>query len=146
MGGVRVGSGCATGPPSKACLPGSAIARAVSEAWGQPSVSSGTQTALSLAPALLDLPVQPTTEVMGFGHSSASAAQHLPFRFYDHTRRGSCDPAVQRSVFASVDKVPGKPPAVTPGVASSAPRQSALCWRNGRVCWSTLANGFLAQQ
>ncbi|XP_044289261.1 protein CLEC16A isoform X4 [Varanus komodoensis] len=59
--------------------------------------------------ALLDLPVQPTNEVMGFGHSSASAAQHLPFRFYDQARRGSCDPAVQRSVFASVDKVPGAP-------------------------------------
>ncbi|XP_042293340.1 protein CLEC16A isoform X2 [Sceloporus undulatus] len=57
--------------------------------------------------ALLDLPVQPANEVMGFGHGSASAAQHLPFRFYDQTRRGSCDPAVQRSVFASVDKVPG---------------------------------------
>uniref|UniRef100_A0A8D0DJZ4 C-type lectin domain containing 16A n=1 Tax=Salvator merianae TaxID=96440 RepID=A0A8D0DJZ4_SALMN len=57
--------------------------------------------------ALLDLPVQPSTEVMGFGHGSASAAQHLPFRFYDQARRGSCDPAVQRSVFASVDKVPG---------------------------------------
>ncbi|XP_074866691.1 protein CLEC16A isoform X3 [Carettochelys insculpta] len=57
--------------------------------------------------ALLDLPVQPSTEVMGFGHSSASASQHLPFRFYDQSRRGSCDPAVQRSVFASVDKVPG---------------------------------------
>ncbi|KAM9125027.1 protein CLEC16A isoform 2-T2 [Pangshura tecta] len=57
--------------------------------------------------ALLDLPVQPSTEVMGFGHSAASASQHLPFRFYDQSRRGSCDPAVQRSVFASVDKVPG---------------------------------------
>ncbi|XP_033023837.1 protein CLEC16A isoform X3 [Lacerta agilis] len=57
--------------------------------------------------ALLDLPVQPSNEVMGFGHSSASASQHLPFRFYDQARRGSCDPTVQRSVFASVDKVPG---------------------------------------
>ncbi|XP_073218552.1 protein CLEC16A isoform X9 [Lepidochelys kempii] len=57
--------------------------------------------------ALLDLPVQPSTEVMGFGHSSASTSQHLPFRFYDQSRRGSCDPTVQRSVFASVDKVPG---------------------------------------
>ncbi|XP_037239674.1 protein CLEC16A isoform X1 [Falco biarmicus] len=58
--------------------------------------------------ALLDLPVQPSTEVvMGFGHSSAATAQHLPFRFYDHSRRGSSDPTVQRSVFASVDKVPG---------------------------------------
>ncbi|NXH21222.1 CL16A protein, partial [Bucco capensis] len=56
--------------------------------------------------ALLDLPVQPSTEVvMGFGHSSAT--QHLPFRFYDQSRRGSSDPTVQRSVFASVDKVPG---------------------------------------
>ncbi|XP_067317458.1 protein CLEC16A isoform X1 [Anolis sagrei] len=57
--------------------------------------------------ALLDLPVQPANEVMGFGHGSASAAQHLPFRFYDQARRGACDQAVQRSVFASVDKVPG---------------------------------------
>ncbi|XP_063171040.1 protein CLEC16A isoform X4 [Candoia aspera] len=57
--------------------------------------------------ALLDLPVQPANEVMGFGHSSAAATQHLPFRFYEQARRSSCDPAVQRSVFASVDKVPG---------------------------------------
>nr|XP_056722250.1 protein CLEC16A [Euleptes europaea] len=57
--------------------------------------------------ALLDLPVQPSNEVMGFGHSSATTAQHLPFRFYDQARRSTCDPAVQRSVFASVDKVPG---------------------------------------
>ncbi|XP_006015567.1 protein CLEC16A isoform X8 [Alligator sinensis] len=56
--------------------------------------------------ALLDLPVQPSNEVMGFGHSSASTSQHLPFRFYDQSRRGSNDPTVQRSVFASVDKVP----------------------------------------
>ncbi|XP_009876823.1 PREDICTED: protein CLEC16A-like [Apaloderma vittatum] len=54
--------------------------------------------------ALLDLPIQSATEgFMGFGHSSA----HLPFRFYDQSRRGSSDPTVQRSVFASVDKVPG---------------------------------------
>ncbi|XP_019363005.1 PREDICTED: protein CLEC16A isoform X5 [Gavialis gangeticus] len=57
--------------------------------------------------ALLDLPVQPSNEVMGFGHSSSSTSQHLPFRFYDQSRRGSNDPTVQRSVFASVDKVPG---------------------------------------
>ncbi|XP_065588391.1 protein CLEC16A isoform X4 [Cyrtonyx montezumae] len=57
--------------------------------------------------ALLDLPIQPTTEVMGFGHSSAAASQHLPFRFYDHARHGSSDPTVQRTAFASVDKVPG---------------------------------------
>ncbi|XP_038618154.1 protein CLEC16A isoform X8 [Tachyglossus aculeatus] len=56
--------------------------------------------------ALLDLPIQPSTEVMGFGHSSATTSQHLPFRFYDQSRRGSSDPTVQRSVFASVDKVP----------------------------------------
>lgn len=62
---------------------------------------------MSLIIALLDLPVQPSNEVMGFGHSSAAASQHLPFRFYDHARRGSSDPTVQRSVFASVDKVPG---------------------------------------
>nr|XP_033770615.1 protein CLEC16A isoform X4 [Geotrypetes seraphini] len=56
---------------------------------------------------LLDLPVQPSTEVMGFGHNSASASQHLPFRFYDQSRRINSDLTVQRSVFASVDKVPG---------------------------------------
>ncbi|TKC41768.1 hypothetical protein EI555_000429, partial [Monodon monoceros] len=33
-------------------------------------------------------------------------SSHLPFRFYDQCRRGSSDPTVQRSVFASVDKVP----------------------------------------
>ncbi|XP_036266976.1 protein CLEC16A isoform X7 [Pipistrellus kuhlii] len=55
--------------------------------------------------ALLDLPIQPTTEVLGFGLGSSSS-QHLPFRFYDQCRRGSSDPTVQRSVFASVDKVP----------------------------------------
>ncbi|XP_052050053.1 protein CLEC16A isoform X3 [Apodemus sylvaticus] len=56
--------------------------------------------------ALLDLPIQPTTEVLGFGLCSSSS-QHLPFRFYEQCRRGSSDPTVQRSVFASVDKVPG---------------------------------------
>ncbi|EDL96212.1 similar to CG12753-PA (predicted) [Rattus norvegicus] len=56
--------------------------------------------------ALLDLPIQPTTEVLGFGLCSTSS-QHLPFRFYEQCRRGSSDPTVQRSVFASVDKVPG---------------------------------------
>ncbi|XP_006015566.1 protein CLEC16A isoform X6 [Alligator sinensis] len=67
--------------------------------------------------ALLDLPVQPSNEVMGFGHSSASTSQHLPFRFYDQSRRGSNDPTVQRSVFASVDKVPDD---------SSAPEQPQM--------------------
>ncbi|KAI4900487.1 hypothetical protein NFI96_018347 [Prochilodus magdalenae] len=47
--------------------------------------------------ALLDLPVQPSSEVLGFSQSTASSSQ-LPFRFYDQARRG---PA-----FASVDKVP----------------------------------------
>ncbi|KAM3916651.1 protein CLEC16A isoform 2-T2 [Leptodactylus fuscus] len=55
---------------------------------------------------LLDLPVQPSKEVVGFGHSSSSA-QHLPFRFYEQSRRVGSDQTVQRSVFASVDKVPG---------------------------------------
>ncbi|XP_027626866.1 protein CLEC16A isoform X4 [Tupaia chinensis] len=57
--------------------------------------------------ALLDLPIQPATEVLGFGLGSSTSTQHLPFRFYDQGRRGSSDPTVQRSVFASVDKVPG---------------------------------------
>lgn len=56
---------------------------------------------------LLDLPVQTSSEVMGFGHGSPSSAHHLPFRFYDQSRQGVSDPTVQRSVFASVDKVPG---------------------------------------
>uniref|UniRef100_A0A8I3NZ56 C-type lectin domain containing 16A n=1 Tax=Canis lupus familiaris TaxID=9615 RepID=A0A8I3NZ56_CANLF len=59
--------------------------------------------------ALLDLPIQPTTEVLGFRLGSSSSTQHLPFRFYDQCRRGSSDPTVQRSVFASVDKVPDDP-------------------------------------
>ncbi|XP_036594898.1 protein CLEC16A isoform X1 [Trichosurus vulpecula] len=57
--------------------------------------------------ALLDLPIQPSTEVMGFALSASTSSQHLPFRFYEQSRRGSSDPTVQRSVFASVDKVPG---------------------------------------
>ncbi|XP_071976816.1 protein CLEC16A isoform X3 [Engystomops pustulosus] len=56
--------------------------------------------------ALLDLPVQPSKEVMGFGHGTSSV-QHLPFRFYEQSRRVGSDVTVQRSVFASVDKVPG---------------------------------------
>ncbi|KAM9102036.1 protein CLEC16A isoform 2-T2 [Sarcophilus harrisii] len=57
--------------------------------------------------ALLDLPIQPSTEVMGFALTATASNQHLPFRFYEQSRRGSSDPTVQRSVFASVDKVPG---------------------------------------
>ncbi|XP_076122262.1 protein CLEC16A isoform X1 [Alosa pseudoharengus] len=53
--------------------------------------------------ALLDLPVQPSSEVLGFGQSAAASSQ-LPFRFYDQSRRGPADSNAQRSVF---DKVPG---------------------------------------
>ncbi|XP_051819122.1 protein CLEC16A isoform X5 [Antechinus flavipes] len=59
--------------------------------------------------ALLDLPIQPSTEVMGFALTATASNQHLPFRFYEQSRRGSSDPTVQRSVFASVDKVPDDP-------------------------------------
>uniref|UniRef100_A0AAZ3PJ62 C-type lectin domain containing 16A n=1 Tax=Oncorhynchus tshawytscha TaxID=74940 RepID=A0AAZ3PJ62_ONCTS len=59
--------------------------------------------------ALLDLPVQPSSsEVLGFGQTGNTAAGgQLPFRFYDQSRRAPNDPTAQRSVFASVDKVPG---------------------------------------
>ncbi|CAH2306896.1 Hypothetical predicted protein [Pelobates cultripes] len=57
--------------------------------------------------ALLDLPVQSSTEGIGFGHTSTTTSQHLPFRFYEQSRRAMSDVTVQRSVFASVDKVPG---------------------------------------
>ncbi|XP_046894715.1 protein CLEC16A isoform X2 [Hypomesus transpacificus] len=56
--------------------------------------------------ALLDLPVQPSaSDVLGLGHAANAAG--LPFRFYDQSRRAPNDPTAQRSVFASVDKVPG---------------------------------------
>ncbi|XP_028841040.1 protein CLEC16A isoform X3 [Denticeps clupeoides] len=57
--------------------------------------------------ALLDLPVQPSSEVLGFSQTSSSlspAAASLPFRFYEQSRRGHADSSAQRSVF---DKVPG---------------------------------------
>ncbi|XP_066545457.1 protein CLEC16A isoform X4 [Amia ocellicauda] len=57
--------------------------------------------------ALLDLPVQPSSDVLGFGQGAAASSQHLPFRFYEQSRKGLSDSTVQRSVFASVDKVPG---------------------------------------
>lgn len=82
-----------------------------------PIVRAELEPRVCLNTALLDLPIQPTTEVLGFGLGSSSA-QHLPFRFYDQCRRGSSDPTVQRSVFASVDRVPGKPPAAPPPVPS----------------------------
>ncbi|XP_031717821.1 protein CLEC16A isoform X2 [Anarrhichthys ocellatus] len=58
--------------------------------------------------ALLDLPVQPsTTEVLGFGQTANASPSALPFRFYEQSRRSPSDPTANRSVFASVDKVPG---------------------------------------
>uniref|UniRef100_A0A3P8PD39 C-type lectin domain containing 16A n=1 Tax=Astatotilapia calliptera TaxID=8154 RepID=A0A3P8PD39_ASTCA len=58
--------------------------------------------------ALLDLPVQPSaTEVLGFAQTANTSASGLPFRFYEQSRRAPNDPTANRSVFASVDKVPG---------------------------------------
>ncbi|KAM6957835.1 protein CLEC16A [Aplochiton taeniatus] len=58
--------------------------------------------------ALLDLPVQPSaSEVLCFGQTPHATPSGLPFRFYDQSRRTANDPTAQRSVFASVDKVPG---------------------------------------
>uniref|UniRef100_A0A669F6V4 C-type lectin domain containing 16A n=1 Tax=Oreochromis niloticus TaxID=8128 RepID=A0A669F6V4_ORENI len=58
--------------------------------------------------ALLDLPVQPSaTEVLGFTQTANTSASGLPFRFYEQSRRAPNDPTANRSVFASVDKVPG---------------------------------------
>uniref|UniRef100_A0A3B4UR18 C-type lectin domain containing 16A n=1 Tax=Seriola dumerili TaxID=41447 RepID=A0A3B4UR18_SERDU len=57
--------------------------------------------------ALLDLPVQPSaTEVLGFGQTAHASPSGLPFRFYEQSRRAPNDPTANRSVFASVDKVP----------------------------------------
>ncbi|KAM9843347.1 protein CLEC16A [Aulostomus maculatus] len=58
--------------------------------------------------ALLDLPVQPSaSEVLGFGQTANPSPSGLPFRFYEQSRRAPNDPTANRSVFASVDKVPG---------------------------------------
>ncbi|XP_056144017.1 protein CLEC16A isoform X2 [Lampris incognitus] len=58
--------------------------------------------------ALLDLPVQPgATEVLGFSQTANASPGGLPFRFYEQSRRAPNDPTANRSVFASVDKVPG---------------------------------------
>ncbi|XP_040013071.1 protein CLEC16A isoform X2 [Xiphias gladius] len=58
--------------------------------------------------ALLDLPVQPSaTDVLGFGQTASASPSGLPFRFYEQSRRAPNDPTANRSVFASVDKVPG---------------------------------------
>ncbi|KAM9457968.1 protein CLEC16A isoform 2-T2 [Clarias gariepinus] len=71
--------------------------------------------------ALLDLPVQPSSDVLGFGQSSSSSSSssssQLPFRFYDQARRG---PA-----FASVDKVPGFAVAHMVQKRSSSPSSSS---------------------
>ncbi|KAF7698469.1 hypothetical protein HF521_004979 [Silurus meridionalis] len=71
--------------------------------------------------ALLDLPVQPSSEVLGFGQSSSTSASssssQLPFRFYDQARRG---PA-----FASVDRVPGFAVAHVAQQRSSSPNSSS---------------------
>lgn len=62
-----------------------------------------------LSAALLDLPVQPSaTEVLGFSQTANASPSALPFRFYEQSRRAPNDPTASRSVFASVDKVPGK--------------------------------------
>uniref|UniRef100_A0A8C7Y1T6 C-type lectin domain containing 16A n=1 Tax=Oryzias sinensis TaxID=183150 RepID=A0A8C7Y1T6_9TELE len=69
--------------------------------------------------ALLDLPVQPSaSEVLGFSQTSNASHTGLPFRFYEQSRRAPNDPTANRSVFASVDKVPGF------AVAHCAPQQS----------------------
>ncbi|XP_068433967.1 protein CLEC16A isoform X2 [Clinocottus analis] len=58
--------------------------------------------------ALLDLPVQPgTSEVLGFGQTANASPGAVPFRFYEQSRRAPNDPTAARSLFASVDKVPG---------------------------------------
>ncbi|XP_034567059.1 protein CLEC16A isoform X1 [Notolabrus celidotus] len=58
--------------------------------------------------ALLDLPVQPSaSEVLGFGQTANASPSALPFRFYEQSRRAPNDPTANRSVFATVDKVPG---------------------------------------
>lgn len=68
-----------------------------------------TVLCLCLTPALLDLPVQASaTEVLGFGQTANASPSGLPFRFYEQSRRAPNDPTANRSVFASVDKVPGE--------------------------------------
>lgn len=59
--------------------------------------------------ALLELPIQASgTEVLGFGQTANASPSGLPFRFYEQSRRAPNDPTANRSVFASVDKVPGE--------------------------------------
>ncbi|XP_058891330.1 protein CLEC16A isoform X2 [Acipenser ruthenus] len=65
------------------------------------------RTKMQRIAVLLDLPVQPSADVLGFSRSSAASSQHLPFRFYEQSRRGLSDSTMPHSVFTSVDKVPG---------------------------------------
>ncbi|XP_041435063.1 protein CLEC16A isoform X3 [Xenopus laevis] len=87
--------------------------------------------------ALLDLPVQPSTEVMGFGHSSSAAAQHMPFRFYEPSRRALSDLAMPRTGFGSVDKVPGFAVAQCVNQHSSSPASSPSPPSSGSSSGST---------
>ncbi|KAF3700367.1 Protein CLEC16A [Channa argus] len=53
------------------------------------------------------LKAQFATDVLGFGQAAHASPSGLPFRFYEQSRRPPNDPTANRSVFASVDKVPG---------------------------------------
>ncbi|KAM9392830.1 protein CLEC16A [Pholidichthys leucotaenia] len=100
--------------------------------------------------ALLDLPVQPSaTEVLGFGQTANTTASGLPFRFYEQSRRAPNDPTANRSVFASVDKVPGFAvahcvPQHTPSPLSSPSPPSSGSGSTGR-CDSVTASTISAQ-
>ncbi|XP_065820580.1 protein CLEC16A isoform X10 [Labrus bergylta] len=78
--------------------------------------------------ALLDLPVQPSaSEVLGFGQTANASPSGLPFRFYEQSRRAPNDPMANRSVFASVDKVPVTAPTLAPSLTpASQPTISLL--------------------
>ncbi|KAM4631958.1 protein CLEC16A isoform 3-T3 [Discoglossus pictus] len=96
--------------------------------------------------ALLDLPVQPSTGVLGFGQTTVATTTHLPFRFYEQTRRSINDMAIQRSVFASVDKVPGfavaqciNQPSASPASPPSPPSSGSSSGSTG-VCDSVPAS------
>lgn len=100
--------------------------------------------------ALLDLPVQPSaTEVLGFAQTANTSASGLPFRFYEQSRRAPNDPTANRSVFASVDKVPGFAvahcvPQHTPSPLSSPSPPSSGSGSTGR-CDSVTASTTSAQ-
>ncbi|XP_047427229.1 protein CLEC16A isoform X2 [Mugil cephalus] len=100
--------------------------------------------------ALLDLPVQPSaTEVLGFSQTGSASPGGLPFRFYEQSRRAPNDPTATRSVFASVDKVPGFAvahcvPQHTPSPLSSPSPPSSGSGSTGR-CDSVTASSTSAQ-